>query len=50
MIKIKRKYVEVVDEIQSFPRERVVGLRHLQLRKFLEQIWHFSSNHKTQER
>jgi len=49
MIKKKRKYAEVVDEIPLFPRERVAGLRHRQLKKFLEQIRHFSNNRKTQE-
>ena len=49
MIRKKRKYAEVVDEIPLFLRERVVDLRRRQLRKFLEQIWHFSNNHKTQE-
>ena len=49
MIRKKRKYVEVVDEIPLFLRERVVGQRRRQLKKFSEQIWHFSNNHKTQE-
>jgi len=47
MIRKKRKYAEVVDEIPLFLRERVVDLRRRQLRKFLEQIWHFSNNRKT---
>ena len=38
MIKNKRKYAEAVDEIPSFPREKVVGQRHQQSKKFLEQI------------
>ena len=49
MIRKKRKYAEVVDEIPLFQRERVAGLKRRQLKKFLEQIWHFSNNRKTQE-